>query len=92
VKKILDFHHYLCYYLRVVRRERKVMKVGDLVRYKRYKDGMNHPPKVYHGIVLELSKYDVLGTGAGLMKVLDTNNGEFDYYIPKHCEVVNEAR
>ena len=67
------------------------MKVGDLVRYKRYKSSMK-PPEVYHGIVLELSKYDVLGTGAGLMKVLDTSNGEFDYYIPKHCEVISESR
>ena len=67
------------------------MKVGDLVRYKRHKDGMNYPPKVFYGTVLELSKYDVLGTGAGLMKVLDTK-GKIDYYIPKYCEVVSEGR
>lgn len=33
MKKTLDFHLSLCYYLRVVRRERKVMKVGNLVQW-----------------------------------------------------------
>ena len=66
------------------------MKVGDLVRYKKHKSNML-PPEVFYGTVLELSKYDVLGTGAGLMKVLDTK-GKIDYYIPKYCEVVNESR
>ena len=32
MKKVLDICHPLWYYLRVVRRERKVMKVGNLVR------------------------------------------------------------
>lgn len=32
MNKVLDICHPLWYYLRVVRRERKVMKVGNLVR------------------------------------------------------------
>ena len=33
VHKVLDFYLSLCYSLRVVRRERKIMKVGNLVQW-----------------------------------------------------------
>lgn len=68
------------------------MKVGDLVEYKRYKNGECAPfTSVHRAVVIALSTSQHLGLDTGLMKVL-TTEGEFDYYIPKYCEIINESR